>query len=90
MVRQFILDKVRKLKTFSQFARYFVQKKCRPDVLLAPLVAYIKDSLSILKKRKYSKYRLDYQQYRLRQMEELIAKNSSHYFLNNRKIDEFR
>ena len=60
------------------------------DNLLGPFIEGLKDYFSLLKRKKMAKYRVDYQRYRLRQMEELIAANNSHYFLQGRKIDDLR
>ena len=46
----------------------------------------IKDVLTIRKKQKLVKYRLNYQMGKLKQMEKLIAANNDHVFLRGRKF----
>ena len=90
MLQQAIKDQIQKIKNFLGFARYYAQRNLTPQVLFAPMVANIKDALSIFKKRKMAKYRLDYQIYKLKRMESLIAENNSHYFLTGRKLNDIR
>ena len=47
----------------------------------------IKDYLTMNKKLKMAKYRLNYQMYKLNQMEQLIAENNDHVFLRGNKIN---
>ena len=90
MLQQAVKNQIQKFKNFLGFARYYAQRHLTPQVVFAPMVASIKDALSIMKKRKMAKYRLDYQLYKLRQMESLIAENNSHYFITGRKINDIR
>ena len=54
------------------------------------IVKMLKDALTIGKKRKMVKYRLNYQIYKLNQMEKLIAQNNEHVFLRGNKFNEMR
>ena len=90
MLQQVIINKIQDLKNFLGFARYYAQRNLTPQVLFAPMVSSIKDALSIMKKKKMAKYRLDYQMYKLKQMESLIAENNRHYFITGRKINDIR
>ena len=42
------------------------------------------------KKLKMAQYRVNYQQYKLQQMEQLIAENNEHVFLRGNKLNELR
>ena len=53
-------------------------------------ITTIKDILTIRKKQKLVKYRLNYQIGKLKQMEKLIAANNDHVFLRGRKFNETR
>ncbi len=90
MLQQELQNQFIKLKNYLGFARHYAQNNLTPRVLLAPLISSLKDILSIMKKKKMAKYRLDYQIYKLKQMESLIAENNSHYFITGRKIDDIR
>lgn len=50
----------------------------------------LKGFFSMNKKRKMVKYRLNYQLYKLNQMEKLIAQNNDHVFLKGNKFNEMR
>ncbi len=54
------------------------------------IVKILKDLFSITKKKKMANYRLNYQLHKLNQMEELIAKNNDHMFLQGQKFNEMR
>ena len=56
----------------------------------ATIVAQLKDFLNIGKKIKMAKYRVNYQKYKLDQMQKLIAQNNEHVFLKGRTLNETR
>ena len=90
MLQQAIKNQIQKIKNFFGFAKYYAQRNLTPKVFFAPMIASIKDALSIMKKRKMAKYRLDYQIYKLKRMESLIAENNSHYFITGKRINDIR
>lgn len=90
MVQNQIQYHLQKIKNFLGFAKFFAKKSFTVENIFGPAINGLKDYFSLLKKKKMSKYRVDYQRYRLRQMEELIAKNSSHYFITGSKINDLR
>lgn len=47
----------------------------------------VKDYLTMNRKLKMAKYRVNYQMYKLNQMEQLIAENNDHVFLRGNKIN---
>ncbi len=53
-------------------------------------LAMLKDFLTMNKKLKMAKYRVNYQMYKLNQMEQLIAENNEHVFLKGRKLNQTR
>lgn len=50
----------------------------------------LKDFLTMNKKLKMARYRLNYHQHQLNKMESLIAENNEHIFLRGRNINEVR
>ncbi len=89
-MHQVIQTQLQRFKNFLGFAKFFAKKNFVPGVMIAPFVEGLKDFFSLTKKRKMSKYRVDYQMYRLNQMEQLIAQNNSHFFITGSKIDDIR
>ncbi len=53
-------------------------------------MAVFKDIFTVKRKLKMAQYRVNYQQYKLRQMEQLIAENNEHVFLRGNKLNELR
>lgn len=51
------------------------------------IVAMVKDYLTMNRKLKLAKYRVNYQMYKLNQMEQLIAENNEHVFLRGNKLN---
>lgn len=51
------------------------------------IVSMLKDYLSMNRKLKMAKYRVNYQLYKLDQMEKLIAENNEHVFLRGNKLN---
>lgn len=54
------------------------------------VVGMLKDFLTMNKKLKMAKYRVNYQMYKLNQMETLIAENNEHVFLRGKKLNQTR
>ena len=54
------------------------------------LVGILKDFLTMKKKLKIAKYKVNYQMYKLNQMEQLIAENNEHVFLKGQKLNQTR
>lgn len=79
-----------RLINFLGFARSFLIRNNPVMLIKNGFVNTLKDFLSMSKKLKMAKYRVSYQQYKLQQMEQLIAKNNDHMFLRGNKINETR
>ena len=54
------------------------------------LVGILKDFLTMNKKLKIAKFKVNYQMYKLNQMEQLIAENNEHVFLKGQKLNQTR
>ncbi len=89
-MQQTIQTNLKRLKNFIGFAKSYLIRKNPIKTFVNDTVAIIKDMLSINKKRKLAKYRLNYQMYKLNQMEKLIAANNDHVFLRGNKFNEMR
>lgn len=89
-MQQTIQTNIKRVKNFIGFAKSYLIRKNPVKAFINETVAMIKDMLSITKKRKLAKYRLNYQMYKLNQMEKLIAANNDHVFLRGNKFNEMR
>jgi len=89
-LQQSIQVNFKRVKNFIGFARSYLIRKNPIKSFINSTVAMVKDMLSITKKRKLARYRLNYQMYKLNQMEKLIAANNEHVFLRGNKFNEMR
>ena len=81
---------LQKMINFLQFSRSFLVKRNPIKSVLSDLIASLKEFLTLNKKLKMARYRVNYQKYKLSQMEQLIAQNNEHVFLRGRTINETR
>ena len=89
-MQQVLQNEYMKTRRFLEYAKNFLIRHNLLKEVLAQAVAIIKDTLSCRKKLKIAKYRLNYQMYKLNEMEKLIAENNSHNFLQGKKINHLR
>ena len=89
-MQQVLLNEYTKTKRFLEYAKNYLIRHNLLNEVLVQAVAILKDMLSCRKKLKIAKYRLNYQMYKLNEMEKLIAENNSHNFLQGKKIDHLR
>lgn len=78
------------MRNFLGFSKSFLIRKNPFKLLSKEFVSMLKGFFSMNKKRKMVKYRLNYQIYKLNQMEKLIAQNNEHVFLRGNKFNEMR
>ncbi len=89
-MQQTVQLNLKRMKNFIGFARSYLIRNNPIKAFIDGFTATVKDMLSINKKRKLAKYRLNYQMYKLNQMEKLIAANNEHVFLRGNKFNEMR
>ncbi len=89
-MQQTIQINLKRFKNFLGFSKSYLIRNNPIKAFINETVAIVKDMLSINKKRKLAKYRLNYQMYKLNQMEKLIAANNDHVFLRGNKFNEMR
>ena len=65
----------------------YLRKHNPLQIFLAEITTMLKEYLTMNRKRKMAKYRLNYQMYKLNQMEQLIAENNEHVFLRGNRIN---
>lgn len=89
-MQQSIQTNFRRMRNFLGFSKSFLIRKNPIKMLSKEFVSMLKGFFSMNKKRKMVKYRLNYQIYKLNQMEKLIAQNNDHVFLRGNKFNEMR
>lgn len=90
MLQENLKIRFNRLKNFLDFARAYIIKNNPLKIMLQQLAKTTKDFLTVTKKIKMARYRLNYQRYRFQQMEQLIAQNNEHLFLKGKKVNEVR
>lgn len=53
-------------------------------------IAYIKDLATVKQKLKKIEYRINYEKYKLKKTELILAQNSDHVFLQGRSLNQTR
>ncbi|MCR5261707.1 MAG: hypothetical protein K6C94_07705 [Candidatus Gastranaerophilales bacterium] len=81
---------LQKLKNFLQFAQSYLARNNPIKNFTEIIMSQIRDFLTFDKKMKMAKYRVNYQKYKLDQMQKLIAQNNEHVFLKGRTLNETR
>ncbi len=89
-MREMISANIKRIKNFLNFTRNYFVRNNPIKAFLDGTATMVRDALSIRKKQKLVKYRLNYQMGKLKQMEKLIAANNDHVFLRGRKFNETR
>lgn len=90
MLQQTLQTNYQRLISFFNFARNFIRKTNPLKALRQGFVETVKDFLTMNKKLRMSRYRLNYHRHQLQKMESLIAENNEHTFLKGRKINHIR
>lgn len=90
MIQQAVALQTRRLFNFMNFARHFLRRQNFVAAIQQSITAVFKDIFTVKKKLKMAQYRVNYQQYKFRQMEQLIAENNEHVFLRGNKLNELR
>lgn len=75
---------------FLGFARGFIRRRNPLKMFTQEFVEGIKDFLTMNKKLRMSRYRLNYHRHQFHKMESLIAENNEHTFLKGKNINEVR
>ena len=84
------MNEYTKTKRYLEYCKNFLIRHNLLQEVLTQAVAILKDMLSCRKKLKIAKYRLNYQMYKLNEMEKLIAENNNHNFLKGNKLNHLR
>ena len=81
---------IKRILDFLTYTRNYLIRNNPIQSMINSIVEGIKDFLTVKKKLKMAQYRLNYHRHQLNKMEQLIAENSQHSFLNGANIDQKR
>ncbi|MBQ2645246.1 hypothetical protein IJG14_06725 [bacterium] len=81
---------IQRLINFIQFAQSYIMRNNPIKAFSDTVISQLKDFLTFKQKMKMAKYRVNYQKYKLDQMQKLIAQNNEHVFLKGRTLNETR
>ena len=78
---------LQKIVNFFGYLMAYFRRHNVLQMFVNQIVTMVKDYLTMNRKLKMAKYRVNYQLYRLNQMEQLIAENNEHVFIRGNKIN---
>ena len=89
-MHEVISENIKRIKNFFAYTKNYFIRHNPIKAAADNVINSIKDMLSIRKKQRLVRYRLNYQMGKLKQMEKLIAANNDHVFLKGRKFNQTR
>ena len=90
MFRETLELYLKRITEFLMYAKNYIVRTNPIQTLFNSMIEGIKDFLTIKKKLKMAQYRLNYHRHQLNKMEQLIAENSQHSFLQGTNLDQKR
>ena len=90
MFRETLELYLKRIAEFLMYAKNYIIRTNPIQALFNSMIEGIKDFLTIKKKLKMAQYRLNYHRHQLNKIEQLIAENSQHSFLQGTNLDQKR
>ena len=87
MLQEVLQTNLQKTINFFGYLASYLRRHNLFQEFINSIVTMLKDYLSMNRKLKMAKYRVNYQMYKLDQMERLIAENNEHVFLRGNKLN---
>ena len=81
---------MRQMRNFMGFAIAYLKKKNPIKMAIEGTTAYFQELLSMNKKLLRIQNRINYERYKLKKTELILAQNSEHVFLKGRQINQTR
>ena len=81
---------INRFKNFLNFTRVYLKKNNPIKLFVNGTVTYFKDLFSVKQKLKKIEYRINYEKYKLKKTELILAQNSEHVFLKGRSLNQTR
>ena len=83
-------DQIRKTVDFLKYLVTFWNKKKPIQTCINNSIEYVKELLSLKEKQKKLSQRINYEKYKLKKTELILAQNSEHVFLRGKSINQIR
>lgn len=90
LIQQTLQTNLQRVRNFFGFSMGYIRRHNPLKALKSCIEETLKDILTINKKIKMSKYRVNYHRHQLNKMESLIASNNDHTFLKGQKLNQVR
>ena len=87
MLQEVLQTNLQKTINFFGYLASYLRRHNLFQEFINSIVTMLKDYLSMNRKLKMAKYRVNYKMYKLDQMERLIAENNEHVFLRGNKLN---
>ena len=81
---------INRVRNFLNFTRAFLKKNNPIKIFIASTLTYIKEIATVKQKLKKIEYRINYEKYKLKKTELILAQNSEHVFLKGRSLNQTR
>lgn len=81
---------IKRCLNFLNYLRAYLKKKNPVKMAIQGTVTYINELLNVKKKLKKIEYRINYERYKLKKTELILAQNSEHVFLRGRSLNQTR
>ncbi len=81
---------INRIKNFLNFTKAYLKKNNPVKKIISGTTAYFKELAGIKQKLKKIEYRINYEKYKLKKTELILAQNSEHVFLKGRSLNQTR
>ncbi len=81
---------VNRIKNFLNFTKAFLKKKNPIKMAIMGTKTYFQELFTVNQKLKKIRYRINYEKYKLKKTELILAQNSEHVFLKGRSLNQTR
>ena len=81
---------INRLRNFWNFTKAFLKKRNPIKSAVVGIKTYLQELLTVNQKLKKIQYRINYERYKLKKTELILAQNSEHVFLKGRSINQTR
>lgn len=79
-----------RLRNFLNFTKAFLKKKNPIKMAVQSAKTYFQELFTVNQKLKKIQYRINYEKYKLKKTELILAQNSEHVFLKGRSLNQTR
>ena len=81
---------IKRLINFWGFTKVYLKKNNPVKILVNGIITYFKELSGIKKKLKNINNRINYEKYKLKKTELILAQNSEHVFIKGRSLNQTR